>query len=247
MAQRRPTSSRVSERARDHRAWRATPVLPSACHPYPQAPASLSTPCHPSFAATTFSAFSSFLHLYYRRRRCRRIRLLYTLSYSFFDAFWPPRSVRYYCVRSFVRPYVRVSPAERARAECSPTFARPVSRTTRSRTRGIYDSRPAVRERSSFSPEKITPEAFAEREQASASFQSTLALPRPSPFSGSQPAGRKKRGYPVVRVTAASRKGSFASRNPGIHLVARRARPSREKHARHSTRLPEAEFKEPVL
>lgn len=114
MAQRRPTSSRVSERARDHRAWRAIPVLPSVRRPYPQAPTPFTTPRHPSFAATTFTAFSSFLHRHYhrRRRRCRRIRLLHTLSYSFTDAFWPPRSVCYYCVRSFVRTFVYPRPRE---------------------------------------------------------------------------------------------------------------------------------------
>lgn len=134
MAQRRPTSSRVSERARDHRAWRATPDLPSARRPYPQASTPLPTPPFiPSFAATTFSAsaFSCFLHLHCRRRRrCRRIRLLYIpllllLRCVLAAPFGP------LLLRSFVRSYVRVSPAERARAECSPTSARPVSKNIR--------------------------------------------------------------------------------------------------------------------
>lgn len=112
MAQRRPTSGRVSERERDHRARRWLGEPPPFCHrSAAPTPTPFSTPRHPSFAATTFTAFSSFLHRHCRRR-CRRIRLLHTLSYSFTDAFWPPRSVCYYCVRSFVRTFVYPRPRE---------------------------------------------------------------------------------------------------------------------------------------
>lgn len=149
-------------------------------------------PASPLVRRHHFSAFSSFLHRYYRRRRrCRRIRLLYTLSYSF-DAFWPPRSVRYTTafVRSFVRTFVYPRPRELVQS--ARQRLRDPCRARLGVVHGEYTARAlSFTNVVPFLP-KITPEVFTEREQASVSFKSTLALPHPSPFSSSQPAGRKK-------------------------------------------------------